>query len=58
MLCLSFPFFVIAFIAALFGLINIAASIMWVAKIFSFIFFVLFLVALIMGGSDSKKMKG
>lgn len=57
MLCLSLPFFIVALIMDLFGLINITASVVWIAKVLFFIFFGLFFLALIIGGSSSKKMK-
>jgi len=57
MLCLSLPSFIIALIVALFGLINIAANIVEIAKILFFIFFELFFLTFIMGGNNRKRMK-
>ena len=57
MSCLSLPSFIIALIVALFGLINIAANIVEIAKILFFIFFELFFLTFIMGGNNRKRMK-
>ena len=42
-------FFLVAFVAALFGFTNIAAAAAGIAKVLFFIFLVLFLVALVAG---------
>ena len=58
MLCWSSIYLVIVLMVVLFKFINIAASIAGVAKILSLIFLGLFLIALVMGGSNIKRMKG
>lgn len=56
MLKWSLTFLVVALIAALFGFTNIAASAAGIAKVLFFIFIVLFVIALIVGGSIGKKL--
>ena|GEM_PF-4549925 len=58
MLCWSSIYLVIPLIAFLFGFINIAASIIGIAKVVSLVFLGLFLIAIIIGGNNSKKIKG
>lgn len=48
-------FFIIAIIAAIFGFTDIASGAASIAKILFFIFLVLFLVALLIGGSIFKR---
>lgn len=57
MLKWSVIFLVIAIIAALFGFTSIAGAAMGIAKVLFFIFIVLFVVTLILGGLAGKKIK-
>ncbi len=50
MLRLAILFLVIALISALFGFTNVAGTSMWAAQIVFFVFLVLFVVSLVMGG--------
>jgi uncharacterized membrane protein YtjA (UPF0391 family) len=43
-------FLLVALVAAVFGFGNIAADSAWIAKILFFLFLVLFLVSLVLGG--------
>ena len=53
MLRLAILFFVIAFVAAIFGFGGIAASAVYIGKILFFVFLVLFLMAIIAHGLRS-----
>jgi len=55
MLRWSLIFLVVALVAALFGFTGIAASAAGISKVLFFIFIVLFLVAVILGGTIAKK---
>ena len=57
MLRWSLTFLIIAIIAGLFGFTNIAGLSVSIAKILSFIFLVLFIITLVMGGSMVKGIK-
>lgn len=54
MLRWSLLFLVIALIASLFGFTNVAGSSMWFAQVLFFVFLVLFVVSLVMGGRATR----
>lgn len=55
MLYWALTFLVIALVAALFGFGNIAAGAMGIAQILFFVFLVLFIVSLVMGGFRGRR---
>ena len=57
MLKWSIAFLVIALVAALFGFTSIAGTAIGIAKVLFFIFLILFVVTLIIGGTATKGIK-
>ncbi len=56
MLRWSLLFLVIALIAALFGFTNIAGGSMYIAQVLFFVFLVLFVVSLLLGGRTPREL--
>jgi len=54
MLRWSILFLVVALIAGLFGFFDVAGTSMWIAKVLFFVFLVLFIVSLLVGGRTSE----
>lgn len=54
MLRWALTFLVIALVAALFGFTNVAGTSMWFAQVLFFVFLVLFVLSLVLGGRASR----